>query len=99
MSRASSVVSTLIAANTTKNVGPADRAVRALLPFVVGGLWWAGVLPAVVAVPVLVVAALLFPTAFTGACSIYYFLGFSTCPVSGRSAPVPTSAASAHLRR
>ncbi len=87
MSRIRAVARTVVAANTTRNVGRADRVVRGLLPFVTGGLWWAGVLPTVVAVPVGVLAVLLFPTAFTGACSIYYFLGFSTCPVSGRPSP------------
>lgn len=81
------VVRWLIAANTTRNVGTVDRVVRALLPFVVGGFWLAGLLPAVVAVPLTVFSAMLFPTAFTGACSIYYALGWSTCPVSGRRAP------------
>jgi hypothetical protein len=30
---------------------------------------------------------MLLPTAFTGACSIYYMLGVSTCPVTQRADP------------
>lgn len=86
----------LIAANTTRNVGTWDRAIRAALPVVIGGLWLAHVLPSVVAAPLGAISLMLFPTAITGACSIYYFLGFSTCPVSGRPRPVepqgPTTA-------
>ena len=75
-----SLTQTLINANTTRNVGRWDRVVRALLPFVVGGLWLTGVLPAVAAIPLLVVTVMLFPTSLTGACSIYYATGISTLP-------------------
>ncbi|MFC5382058.1 YgaP family membrane protein [Aquipuribacter nitratireducens] len=71
----------IIAANTTRNVGRTDRAVRALLPFVVLLLWWAEVLPTWAALPLGLFTLMLFPTAFTAACSIYYALGWSTCPV------------------
>lgn len=30
------------------------------------------------------IAVMLLPTSLTGACSIYYALGWSTCPISGR---------------
>lgn len=83
-----SIKNTFIRMNSTRNVAPWDRAIRGLLPLIVGGLWWAGVIPGVVAIPVGVVSLMLFPTAFTGACSIYYLLGFSTCPVSGKPNPL-----------
>ncbi len=82
-----SMKDTLIKMNTTRNVAQWDRVIRGLLPFVVVGLWWAGAIPAVVAIPVGIFSLMLFPTAFTGACSIYYLLGVSTCPVSGQSNP------------
>ncbi len=69
---------TLIRANTTRNVGPLDRVIRAALPFVVGGLWLAGALPAVLAIALGVLALMLLPTAATGACSVYYTTGIST---------------------
>ncbi len=67
----------------TRNVGPIDRVLRAAPACLVGlaaatgaiggaWLWAAGA-----------VAAMLLVTAVSGSCSIYYLLGFSTCPVSG----------------
>jgi hypothetical protein len=82
-----SLKQTLIAANTTRNVAGWDRVLRGLLTFAVGGLWWAGILPTLVAIPAGIVALMLLPTAFTGACSIYYMLGVSTCPVTQRADP------------
>jgi hypothetical protein len=70
----------LVAANTTRNVATWDRWIRAALPFVVAGLWLAGVVPTWGAIPLGVVAAMLLPTAATGACSVYYALGVSTLP-------------------
>jgi len=87
-----SLKQTLIAANTTRNVGTWDRILRAALPFDVGGLWLAGVLPVIVATLLGVFALMLLPTAFTGACSIYYFLGASTCPVTGQPRPARDTA-------
>lgn len=68
----------LIAANTTRNVAMWDRWVRASLPVVVLGLWAAGVLPPIAAIPLSVIAVMLFPTAISGACSVYYAMGVST---------------------
>ena len=79
-----SLKQTLIAANTTRNLAGWDRILRALLPFAVGGLWLAGILPTVAAIPLGTLALMLLPTAFTGACSIYYLLGISTCTVAER---------------
>jgi Protein of unknown function (DUF2892) len=79
-----SILKTLIAANTTRNLATWDRAIRALLPVVVLGLWFAGALPTTAAIVLGTIAAMLFPTALTGACSVYYFLGVSTCGVAPR---------------
>jgi hypothetical protein len=68
----------LIAANTTRNLGRWDRAVRAALPFVVAGLYLGGAIGITAAIVLGVIAAMLFPTALTGACSVYYTLGLST---------------------
>ena len=70
----------LIRANTTRNLAVWDRAIRVLLPVVIGALWFAGAVSAVVSIPLGVLALMLLPTAFTGACSIYYALGVSTLP-------------------
>ena len=70
----------LIRANTTRNLAVWDRAIRVLLPLVVGALWVSGAVSTAVAIPLGVLALMLLPTAFTGACSIYYTLGVSTLP-------------------
>jgi len=74
-----------VAANTTRNVGRWDRVVRALLPVAVLALWAVDVLPTWAAVPLGVLTLMLVPTSFTGACSIYYVLGWSTCPARAGS--------------
>jgi hypothetical protein len=75
-----SLVDTLITANTTKNIARWDRLVRAALPLVVAGLWAGEIIPAAAAIPLGILALMLFPTAVTGACSVYYALGVSTLP-------------------
>lgn len=75
-----SLVDTLIRANTTKNIARWDRVVRAALPLVVAGLWAGDIIPAAAAIPLAILALMLFPTAITGACSVYYALDVSTLP-------------------
>lgn len=70
---------------TTRNVGPLDRIIRALPSIAVAVLWAQGIISGPLAIVVAVVAGMLLLTALTGACSIYYMLGWSTCPVSGRT--------------
>jgi len=75
----------LVAANTTRNLGRWDRILRLLLPFAVLALWAADILPTWAAVPLGIFTLMLVPTSFTGACSIYYTLGWSTRPRDARS--------------
>ena len=63
---------------TTRNVGPIDRALRALPAVAVAVLWAAGVIVGPVAVGLGVLAAMLLLTSATGSCSVYYALGVST---------------------
>jgi hypothetical protein len=69
---------------TTRNVAGWDRILRALpaaatLYFsTTGALTGAGLLIAGV------LSAMLLVTTITGSCSIYYMLGWSTCPVAGK---------------
>lgn len=74
------LIDTLVKANTTKNVAGWDRLVRASLPLMVAGLWATELIPTVAAIPLGVLSLMLFPTAVTGACSVYYALGVSTLP-------------------
>lgn len=69
---------------TTRNVGNLDRVIRALPAVLVAVLWAQGVIGGMIAVVLAVLSVMLLVTALTGACSIYYVLGWSTCPVSGR---------------
>jgi hypothetical protein len=72
---------------TTKNVAVWDRLLRALPALGVALAWGAGITGSTLVV-LAVMAGMLLVTSVTGTCSIYYMLGWSTCPVSGRSKPV-----------
>ena len=72
---------------TTRNVGPLDRALRTLPAVAVAALVLTGHLDGAVAWVLGSLAAALLVTAIFGACSIYYLLGFSTCPVAGKPRP------------
>jgi hypothetical protein len=76
---------------TTRNVGTADRIVRALLTPLVIGLYAYGILPLGWAIGLGVLAVMLLATSVLGSCSIYYMLGFSTCPISGKPKPGTSS--------
>lgn len=69
---------------TTRNVGRVDRLIRALFLPLTGWLVYQQVLSGPVAWLSLMVGFMLMLTAVMGSCSVYYFLGFSTCPISGK---------------
>ncbi|MEM6898504.1 MAG: DUF2892 domain-containing protein [Pseudomonadota bacterium] len=69
---------------TTRNVGTFDRVLRAIPAIAVAILWAQGMIGGTLAVVLAIGAIMLLVTALTGACSIYYMLGWSTCPVSGK---------------
>lgn len=69
---------------TTKNVGTFDRILRALPIFIVAGLYFAGLLPSGWAIGLGIFSLMLLATSVMGVCSIYYLLGYSTCPVTGK---------------
>lgn len=70
---------------TTKNVGTADRIIRALPTLVVAALYFTGYLPLGWAIGLGIFSAMLLLTSVMGVCSTYYLFGYSTCPVSGKS--------------
>jgi Protein of unknown function (DUF2892) len=72
---------------TTRNVGTTDRILRALPSVIVPMLYFAGVISLPLAIGLGVVALMALLTSVLGVCSIYYMLGHSTCPVSGRPNP------------
>ncbi|MEM1387449.1 MAG: DUF2892 domain-containing protein [Pseudomonadota bacterium] len=69
---------------TTRNVGTLDRVLRTIPTILVASLWAQGVIGGTFAIVLAIGAMMLLVTALTGACSIYYMLGWSTCPVSGK---------------
>lgn len=69
---------------TTKNVGTIDRWIRVtpaiLVAYAIVAGWITGWIAALLAGG----AGMLLLTSLLGSCSIYYMLGISTCPVSGK---------------
>lgn len=70
-----------------KNVGTGDRIFRLVsgLSLAVGP--WCISLPLAATIPLSVLGAMWTLTGVLSKCSIYYALGFSTCPVSGAPRP------------
>jgi hypothetical protein len=68
-----------------KNVGTADRVVRMMLGAGAAAAAWGFALPMLAAVGVSIAGAMLFATGAMSKCSIYYLLGYSTCPISGQA--------------
>lgn len=67
-----------------KNVGAPDRVFRLLSGAGLMGAGWYLALPAWAAIAMSVFGLMWFATGVLSKCSIYYLLGYSTCPVSGQ---------------
>jgi len=67
-----------------KNVGPPDRVFRLLSGAGLMGAGWYLALPVWAPIVMSVVGLMWFATGVLSKCSIYYLLGYSTCPVSGQ---------------
>ena len=80
-------VKKLVTLSFDRNVGPADRAFRLISGGLLAGAGWALGLPLAAAIPLSVLGLMWLATGITSRCTIYYALGYSTCPVSGRPAP------------
>lgn len=65
----------------TRNVGMLDRLLRALPTILTLYFWWSGQLQGVVLAVFAFVSAVLLVTSIFRSCSIYYMLGWSTCPI------------------
>ncbi len=62
-----------------KNVGQSDKLLRVLIAFVIGLLYYFGVIDGQLATVLLVVAVILLVTALFNFCPLYRVLGKSTC--------------------
>ena len=69
----------LLKAFTTRNVGTLDRIIRSFPTLIVVGLHVTGVISGWLSIVLGIFALMLLATSVTGACSIYYFLGISSC--------------------
>lgn len=69
---------------TTGNVGAIDRVIRAIPAIATAWLYWTSALSGPALIVAAIVSAMLLVTSLTGACSIYYMLGWSPRPVSGQ---------------
>jgi hypothetical protein len=64
----------------TRNVGKLDRFIRSFPAAIVAYLYFTGDISGWFGVLLGILAMMLLVTSLTGACSVYYFLGLSTCP-------------------
>lgn len=77
----------LVTLGFDKNVGPADRVFRLLSGAALTALGWALGAPQWASITMSVLGVMWLATGVLSKCSIYYMLGYSTCPV--RSEPAP----------
>jgi Protein of unknown function (DUF2892) len=70
----------LFSALTTRNVGKLDRVIRSLPALIVVSLYFTGRISGWLSIILGILALMSLVTSIMGTCSIYYFLGFSTCP-------------------
>jgi hypothetical protein len=77
----------LVTLTFEKNVGTLDRAQRLVVGTVVSALGWTLGWPRWGAIALTVLGAMWVLTGVLSKCSIYYILGYSTCPVSGEPLP------------
>lgn len=71
-------VKAMLTNSFARNVGTADRVVRALLALSVPALYLTGVIGGLAAIVLGVLTILILRTSLTGKCGIYYGLGIST---------------------
>jgi hypothetical protein len=68
------------------NVGTADRVFRLISGVTLMAAGWHYALPLAATIGLTLAGAMWTSTAVLSKCSIYYALGYSTCPVSGKPA-------------
>lgn len=74
----------LVTLTFDKNVGTLDRVHRLVVGAGLAGAGWYLALPGWAAITMSVFGAMWFLTGVLSKCSIYYLLGYSSCPLSGR---------------
>jgi hypothetical protein len=74
----------LVTLTFDKNVGPLDRVFRLFTGAALAASGWLIPIPVWGAVVLSVLGAMWFATGVLSRCSVYYLLGYSTCPVDGK---------------
>jgi len=69
-----------------KNMGGADRIIRALIAAVAVALYFTGVVTGAIGIVLMVVAGVFLLTSFVSFCPIYAPFGISTCAVKNKGA-------------
>jgi len=77
----------LLKALTTRNVGTLDRIIRTFPTVMVAYLYFSGLISGWLGMVLSILALMLLLTSILGSCSIYYFLGVSTCPLLKKRKP------------
>lgn len=62
-----------------RNMGTADRALRAIAALVIGTLWWTGTISGTVGVGLAILAVIFLLTSAVSFCPLYRPFGLSTC--------------------
>ncbi|HCS22195.1 MAG TPA: DUF2892 domain-containing protein [Rhodospirillaceae bacterium] len=64
-----------------RNLGTADRILRAVGAVIIGFLWWRGIITGWPAVVLMMMAGGLLLNSLVGRCGLYAALGLSTCKI------------------
>lgn len=64
-----------------RNLGTADRLLRAVVAVIIGFLWWRGIIIGWLAVVLMMMAGGLLLNSLMGRCGLYAALGLSTCKI------------------
>lgn len=64
-----------------RNLGTADRLLRAVVAVIIGFLWWRGIITGWPAVVLMMMAGGLLLNSLMGRCGLYAALGLSTCKI------------------
>lgn len=77
----------LVTISFDKNVGTADRVLRGAAGIALTGAGWYVGIPTWAAAGMSVLGVMTLATAVLSKCSIYYLMGYSSCPISGAPSP------------
>lgn len=64
-----------------KNMGNADRIIRIIIAFIIGGLYWKGVISGTLGAVFIVLAGVFVLTSLVSFCPLYTIFGLKTCKV------------------